>query len=220
MELRSSGNITFPKAQRIDIFCVGGGAGGFVPSGIYGAMGGGGGYTKTFNFIPVAGKSYPVVIGAGGAGTTGGNNIYGGPGGATSLGEFSVNGGMGGHTEVYGSYQGAGTTKFVGGNGGSGGGANADGATDGGTGLEYLPSSTHSKAVGGTGQGTTTREFGESTGRLYSGGGNGNYGSTGTGGTGDALSNTGNGGGAKSYPNRNSYAGGSGIVCIRLHKEA
>ena len=107
-----------------------------------------------------------------------------------------------------------------GGGGGSSSGTSGDGGSNGGNGTAGNVSQ------GGTGQGTTTREFGESTGKLYSGGGGGsaaNAGAAGdsTAGAGAAYggaakngaANTGGGGGA-------AYAGtagrgGSGIVIIR-----
>ena len=82
----------------------------------------------------------------------------------------------------------------------------------------------------GIGQGTTTREFGESTGDLYSGGGSGaergntttiiagGSGGGGTGGNGGAgTANTGGGGGG-STAQSGGGAGGSGIVIIRNHR--
>lgn len=107
-----------------------------------------------------------------------------------------------------------------GGGGGSSGGTSGDGGSNGGNGTAGNVSQ------GGTGQGTTTREFGESTGKLYSGGGGGsaaNAGAAGdsTAGAGAAYggaakngaANTGGGGGA-AYSGT-AGRGGSGIVIIR-----
>lgn len=69
--------------------------------------------------------------------------------GASANGASSANGGSGG------------------GGGGSSSGTSGDGGSNGGNGTAGNVSD------GGTGQGTTTREFGESTGKLYSGGGGG-----------------------------------------------
>lgn len=76
MELRSSGTITFPKTQRIDIFCVGGGGAGGTNyyNNSVGCGGGGGGFTKTAKRQTVSG-TYTVTIGAGGAVTGGGLQI-------------------------------------------------------------------------------------------------------------------------------------------------
>lgn len=122
--------------------------------------------------------------------------------GASANGASGANGGSGGG--------GGGSSSGTPGNGGSNGGNGTAGNVSG----------------GGTGQGTTTREFGESTGKLYSGGGGGsaaNAGAAGdsTAGAGAAyggaakngVANTGGGGGA-AYGGT-AGAGGSGIVIIR-----
>ena len=85
----------------------------------------------------------------------------------------------------------------------------------------------------GKGQGTTTREFGESTGTLYAGGGgaggNGSAqakGGSGGGGNGawngnqpsSGAANTGGGGGGMYSNLTNVGKGGSGIVVIRNHR--
>ena len=127
-----------------------------------------------------------------------------------------VNGGQGGRIQ----YRNGGT-RSDGGNGGSGGGASAKGGTNGENGNRGQDQD----AIAGTGQGTTTREFGELAGKLYAGGGtatwNGETSSGVDGGGGASNSagqaNTGGGGGATGGTSRASFAGGSGIVCIRLH---
>lgn len=224
IELLSSGEFKSLDDNNIDIFCVGGGAGGGNRSGTSGSSGGGGGYTATrLNNKITANTRIDVTIGNGGAnGSTGSN------GGTTSFGDIlSANGGKGGRTNTTtadgGSAGGEGGT-YTGGKGGS------DGAS----------------TSAGSGQGTTTREFGESTGKLYAAGGgggcnstniadydvNGGAGSGGKGGGGNGgnykypagagMANTGSGGGggqgtnSASHPNGGS--GGSGIVCIRKSK--
>ena len=122
--------------------------------------------------------------------------------GASANGASGANGGSGG------------------GGGGSSSGTSGDGGSNGGNGTAGNVSQ------GGTGQGTTTREFGESTGKLYSGGGGGsaaNAGAAGdsTAGAGAAyggaakngVANTGGGGGA-AYSGT-AGRGGSGIVIAR-----
>ena len=69
----------------------------------------------------------------------------------------------------------------------------------------------------GQGQGTTTREFGESTGDLYASGGYYNA-NNGTNGEGNGADNTGNGAGGTNNNNK-STVGGSGIVVIRNHRK-
>ncbi len=122
--------------------------------------------------------------------------------GASANGASGANGGSGG------------------GGGGSSSGTPGNGGSNGGNGTAGNVS------AGGTGQGTTTREFGESTGKLYSGGGGGsaaNAGAAGdsTAGAGAAyggaakngVANTGGGGGA-AYGGTAGH-GGSGIAIIR-----
>ena len=122
--------------------------------------------------------------------------------GASANGASGANGGSGG------------------GGGGSSSGTSGDGGSNGGNGTAGNVSD------GGTGQGTTTREFGESTGKLYSGGGGGSAADAGaagdsTAGAGAAygqaakngVANTGGGGGA-AYSGT-AGRGGSGIVIAR-----
>ena len=224
VELLSSGEFKSLGNDNVDIFCVGGGAGGGNRSGTSGSSGGGGGYTATrLNNKITANTRIDVTIGNGGAnGSTGSN------GGTTSFGDIlSANGGKGGRTN---------TTTADGGSAGGEGGAytGGKGGSDG------------ASTSAGSGQGTTTREFDESTGKLYAAGGgggcnstniadydvNGGAGSGGKGGggnggnykypAGSGMANTGSGGGggqgtnSASHPNGGS--GGSGIVCIRKAK--
>lgn len=207
VDFKTSGTLRFlADPGPIDKFLVGGGAGG----GGYG--GGGGGYAAIFNGETVAiNTDYAIVIGAGGAGaadqTVDGNN-----GGTTSGMGHTAPGGLAGKSWASG----------YGGNGGSGGGGgsgNAVGAVGGSDGSNGVTSNTG--AIGGTGQHTTTRKFGDATGTLFAGGGGGygpgGQGAGGPGGGGAGLAagtvNTGGGGGARA-------AGGSGIFCIRNHRAA
>ena len=194
----TSGVFTPKKNLLVDVFLVGGGA-----SGLYSALpnetpGGGSGYTTTARSVQLtANTPYDIVVGAGGGKPVG---AAGSDGGKSSALGFEAEGGKKG--------SGA-STQAKGGNGGSGGGGKnggeggVDGADGGGT-------------NGGTGQGTTTREFGESTGALYATGGGSSKSST-KGEPGEA--NTGDGGsGSQGGPMMGT--GGSGIVIIRKHKEA
>lgn len=241
VELLTSGTITFLSPAVIDIFCVGGGGqGGSARQSLnvnFGQGGGAGGYTSTLKKTRVNG-SYDITIGAGGRLYSG---SAGGDGGKTSFGSIvTANGGAGG-----------GKTSWRGGNGGSGGGAGVvgnsgygSGGSDGGNGQQGYP--TNGDHDPGTGQGTTTREFGEATGKLYAGGGGGgrymvsntpivSMGGAGGGGAGawagsyserqkaaDGVANTGGGGGgaAGNYDTSGVYGGtgGSGIVCFRAAK--
>ena len=107
-----------------------------------------------------------------------------------------------------------------GGGGGSSSGTSGNGGSNGGNGTAGNVSN------GGTGQGTTTREFGESTGKLYSGGGGGSAAYAGAAGDSTAgaganfggaakngVANTGGGGGG-AYDGT-AGRGGSGIAIIR-----
>lgn len=201
----TSGTLTFTNLNGaeggIDVFLVGGGAGGNYS--YRGGAGGGSGYTSTMQAVTVrVGVKYDIVIGAGGAGakTAGGR-----AGGVTSAFGSSANGGATlSDNGVYG------------GDGGSGGGSgtlNQDkdgayskagvGGTDGANGQGTHP---------GTGQGTTTREFGEPNGTLYATGGKG---AAGNNITPDPVSqNTGDGGNGAGG-SIESTAGGSGIAIIR-----
>ena len=201
----TSGTLTFTNLNGaeggIDVFLVGGGAGGNYS--YRGGAGGGSGYTSTTQAVTVqVGVKYDIAIGAGGAGakTSGGR--------------------AGGVTSAFGSIANGGATLsgngVYGGDGGSGGGSgtlNQDkdgayskagvGGTDGANGQGTHP---------GTGQGTTTREFGEPNGTLYA-----------TGGEGAAANNiipdpvpqnTGDGGNGAGG-SIESTPGGSGIAIIR-----
>ena len=214
----TSGVFTPLKDMVIEVFLVGAGAGGGKTLTTTGptpgaSSGGGGGFTKTVrSVILTKDTAYEIVVGVGGA--------PGVDGGSTSAFNTTVSGGKKG-----GSI--AGDKKGVaGGAGGSGGGGGGTSSTTAGSGgSDGSDGSSVSNGAGGTGQGTTTREFGESTGYLYSGGGGGTVVSiTGTrnapGGDGggakggeSATDNTGGGGGG------NGGYGGSGIVVIRNHKE-
>ena len=209
----TSGVFTPLKEMGIDAFLVGGGGGGGQNSSTHKlSSGGGGGYTTTqLNITLTAKTAYPIVIGAGGAPST---TVGTGNGGNTTAFSQTANGGNGGRWSKAGF--------AVVANGGSGGSGGGDCAQD----IQIKAYDGQSDGAGGTnsgnGQGTTTREFGESTGTLYAGGG-GAYaytGEKGNGGSGgganggeSAVDNTGGGGGGGGY-------GGSGIVVIRKHKEA
>ena len=204
----TSGVFTPLKDMTIDAFLVGGGAGGMNNA----SSGGGGGYTNTVKNIELpANANFNIVIGAGGDPS--------GNGGETSVFELTAAGGNG-------KDGGSGGGAF-----GSPAGAGGSDGSDGGSGTFLVAS-----IKGGTGQGTTTREFGEATGELYSGGGGGatakdgvySDGGLGGGGRGTAgarngengQENTGGGGGGTYSKRQNGGYGGSGIVVIRKHKEA
>ena len=140
----SSSTFTVPKGvKKIDVFCVGGGGHGVGANFSDWFGGAGGGYTATKLGVDVnPGDVIAVTVGNGGGGTSSVGSICSAAGGNSGW-KIGGSGGSGG-----GSY------RF--GIGGKDGG-------DGGTTSSYFP---------GIGQHTTTRYFGESTGTLYSTGGN------------------------------------------------
>ena len=250
VELLTSGVLKVTKDTYIDAFLVGGGASGgsgvhvssYSGSDAPGGPGGSSGFTKTIvNALLQKGVEYQVIVGAGGAAvkspsvTLRGN---GEPGGSTIAFGYTVQGGSA--TSGYSAGSG-------GSGGGSGGGSTAGSSATlkpGGDGGSDGQDGESGRSTGGKGQGSTTREFGEATGKLYAGGGGGGRGyysysssSAGLGGDGgggnggssdaqhgvDGQSNTGSGGGGGgtniNSNNTISGAGGSGIVCIRLHKD-
>lgn len=226
----------------VEVFCVGGGGGAGGYSNVhvddYGCGGAGGGYTtrKTISVTP--GESLAIIIGAGGAG--------GGKAGNTeevsreSGGDGGTSGVMRGNTWLASANGGKGSVvdRSAGANGGSGGGAarvrwsslvgGSYGGTGGSNGSDGQSGSTQAN-YGGTGQGTTTKDW---DGTVYAGGGGG-YGSlqAGAGGEGggaaaslrggvrsNGTNGTGGGGGAGGCSSSSSYPGGnggSGIVLVR-----
>lgn len=198
----TSGVLTFTRLGNakggIDLFLVGGGGASGVSWNISDWCGpGGGGYTKTVKRITVqANVEYPIVVGAGGVRATTSNTQT--RGGTSSGFNNSVEGGWSGKS-------------ISGGNGGSGAASSNStlNGTDGGDGQKG------SNGIGdaGKGQGTTTREFAESTGDLYASGGAYNV-NNGTNNVGNGADNTGDGGGGTNNNNKQTK-GGSGIVIIR-----
>ena len=198
IRLLYSGTFTPLKNMTIDAFLVGAGGGkGAIYTG-----GGGSGYTTTVKSVTLtANTAYQITVGAAGANSDGMGSTPT-DGGTTSAFSKTAAGGKA-------SANGSNSSRKPGGAGGSGGGGyNASGsnstksAAAGGT---NGSSGTTSTTAGGTGQGTTTREFGETGGDLYASGGGDNLTHT--------IPNSGNGG-------ANGIAPADGIVVIRLHKTA
>lgn len=236
VELLTSGTLVFLEPKVIDVFMVGGGGGGHINGNFLatGFGGGGGGYTKTIRRVNVAANSgITVTIGAGGAPNK--------KGGTSAFGNNTVNGGSPGSIASQTDKKGG-----AGGSGGGGGVANSpnrgSGGYDGSNGENGYPATNQ----GGAGQGFTTREFGEVTGKLYAGGGGGgrytesdspiaSIGGADGGGTGAwagmsntqaataGVANTGGGGGGGARRNDDvgtgGGTGGSGIVCFREAQE-
>lgn len=218
----TSGTLTLYQSLTVDLFAVGGGGAGGGSSDTVG-YGGAGGRTLTVTQLTLGPGEYSVTIGAGGVADS---STAGVPGGSSkmefnSLALIEALGGEGGGTLTDGEPA----------DGGSGGGGAGTGSTPGGAGGTNGGDGTSATYSGGTGQGTTTREFGETAGTLYGGGGGGKTG-TASGGAGGAggggnggnntvastagTDNTGGGGGASYAPSN----GGSGILIMRRHKAA
>ena len=160
VELLTSGTLVFLNPAVVDVFMVGGGSSGAyqVTTNANKYTGGSGGYTRTIKKVPVSkGVQIPVTIGSGG--------IRGSNGGSSAFKEFTVNGGTAPSN----------TSSGEGGcGGGAGGWSNRRGGGAGGSdGSSGAVVDTGSGGKAGSGQGSTTREFGETTGKLYAGGGGG-----------------------------------------------
>lgn len=216
--LLTSGTLTFTDLRgtsSIDLFLVGGGGGspskttptdyGTVHSG-----GAGGGYTKTQKGVAVSeNAAIDVSIGAGGdAGSSGGTTTV-----KVNGSSYSASGGSAGGAPWF---NGSNTVCGSGGSGGSGGGsassggfAGGSGGSDGGNGSSGKSNVFPTGSVG-SGQGTTTRAFGESSGELFAYGGSGGGGSVPVVGT--LAANTGHGG------QGSGGSGYSGIAIVRGHR--
>ena len=200
----SSGTFVSDNDIYVDVFAVGAGGGGSGSTSALEGSGGGGGYTTTIRNVYVkAGEPYDIIVGAGGSKGSSSNPSSAGNGGNSSGFSVAAEGGKGG----YGSSGSSGR----GGNGGSGGGSwGGDGGTDGSDGVGI--SNQYGSGTGGKGQGTTTREFGEADGTLYSKGGKGSIAANIT----NVVDNSGNGGHGRSAAAKTSGdKGSSGIVIIR-----
>lgn len=187
----SSGVLTWlSEDTEIDVFLVGGGGGG-------GNTGGGGGYTKTQKNLKLTNSQrVSIEIGSGGSsGTSGGASKFGTliANGGTNSGDGGSGGGEYGFNSALGEVRGG------------------DGGSDGADGGRGSPGDGDI----GRGQGSTTREFGEPGGTLYSGGGGGsasgnseNQATGGNGGNGSPLLAT--GGGSSTYSASGKPGGGYG----------
>lgn len=238
----STKTVSVPSGySRVDIFAVGGGAGGSMgytteDSGGLSGHGGGSGYTTTLLNVSVSvGSNITCSIGSGGVGVEG-LRTNGNSGIATTVS-------YGGRTIVTANGGQAVAWNSSGGFGGSGGGgasgwdANTGNKSSAGTGGTNGGNGNTGYVEGGQGQGKTTRAFGESSGTLYAsggsgggisderlnaggavtgGGGNGAYASITLAGSGTAGTGSGGGGGDPSY-NNVTGTGGSGLVLLRFH---
>ena len=191
----TSGTLTITKMNSfdgyVDLFLVGG-AGGGGTANTHG--GSGGGRTTTVKHVLMkVGVPYQITIGAGGEVDKNG-------GYTTIVGDTINQKAVGGYAPDINN----------GGWGGSGGAAGWTGdETPGKPGVDGSDGTDGSYWKGGEGQHTTTREFGEPTGKLYSTGGE----SSRSGNTAAGAPNTGDGSGANKR-------GGSGILVLRNSRAA
>lgn len=191
IHLLTSGTLTFASISTpIDAFLVGaGGAGGSTTgdSAYNGGGGGGGGKTATITGTVVTKNiDYVIAIGSGTTGNGGSTVAFGVTAEGGTAGGRRGNGGSGGCGGGGGGY----SHDKDGGAGGTNGGAGANGG--GGSNSNFR--------IGGTGQGSTTRAFGEDSGALYAGGGGGGAG----------ISSDGDSSGSGAGGNRGGGRGGNG----------
>jgi hypothetical protein len=235
-------SITFTAVGNVEVLVLAGGGGGG-----YGKGGGGGGGAGGFvtSSVSIVGPSYPITVGAGGAGGTdltgyysgsdGGTSVFGwvtatggGGGGGNDVGRPGGSGGGGGQ----GSYTGGVAVAGQGNNGGTGGAGSGiyAGAGGGGAGSVGVNGSSASpEKAGDGGQGITNSISGSPVGYAGGGGGGVNSGSAwGTatcgGGAGNygvgnpGTDNKGGGGGGGGSGYASGGKGGSGIVIVRYVK--
>jgi hypothetical protein len=229
-QFSNTGPIPIPTSNVEYLVVGGGGGGGTAIFGQNATGGGGGGGLLTGTTGVLAGTSYTVTVGAGGAvaannssqPTNGLNSVFGsfataiggGYGANRDTGGNGNSGGSGGGGNSYGSAGGAGTT----GQGNSGGnGFGNVGGTGGGGGAGSVGGTTVTTNGGNAGNGVASSISGTSV--YYAGGGagggdsgNGSAGSQGgTAATSAGAVNTGAGAGSKA----SSGGGGSGVVILR-----
>lgn len=195
----------------VDVFLVGGGGGGLSEPGLQ-KGGSGGGYTKTYKGHGYVQPSSGTWMGTRDEGKDG-DAIRVTPGQIVAIqvgagGKANQNGSpsyfMNSTYQANGGYCGSGSS---GGSGGSGGGAyKNDGAVDG-------------NSAGGSGQGHTTRDFGEWTGTLNAAGSAGDMAGSNKGGysAGSGYSNPYSGYGGAGCGIDGNSGGGDGTVLIRYY---
>ena len=220
--LSGTTDLVFNKAGTVDYLLVaGGGAGGY--SAIPGGGGAGGLLTATSFSVSVA--TYPIVVGAGGVGSSseasdGGNtaafSLTAVGGGAGGVGPGTIGARSGGSGGGGDGYSGAGAAGTAGQGNSGGSGVNHGAGGGGGAGAVGATAVSPSGGNGGVGLSNSLRT---NSGVFYAGGGGGNKwtGSVGAGGNGgggagggvDGTVNTGGGGGG------GEASGGSGIAVVR-----
>jgi hypothetical protein len=225
----SDGTFTINTTASVEIFLIGGGAGG--SSGTHTCAGGGAG-GLVLQTINLRSGSYPITVGqGGGSGSGGGNSVMTGVATAFGGGSGNSSGGCGGGQTVNGGGPGAGSQGFAGGpaqggsyngynnfNGGGGGGVRGAGGTGGGFTIAGLPNTssggmgiTYSdgSSYGGGGSGGSIASGTPSAANGFGGGAGAFWSGSPTAGT----NGTGGGGGGGSQ-NSGGASGGHGIVIL------
>ena len=225
----SDGTFTINTTVSVEIFLIGGGAGG--SSGTYTCAGGGAG-GLVLQTINLRSGSYAITVGqGGGSGSSGGNSVMAGVATAFGGGSGNSSGGCGGGQTVNGGGPGAGSQGFAGGpaqggsyngynnfNGGGGGGVRGAGGIGGGYTIEGLPNTssggmgiTYSdgSSYGGGGSGGSIASGTTSAANGFGGGAGAFWSGSPTAGT----NGTGGGGGGGSQ-NSGGASGGHGIVIL------
>jgi hypothetical protein len=225
----SDGTFTINTTASVEIFLIGGGAGG--SSGTYTCAGGGAG-GLVLQTINLRSGSYAITVGqGGGSGSSGGNSVMAGVATAFGGGTGNTSGGCGGGQTVNGGGPGAGSQGFAGGpaqggsyngynnfNGGGGGGVRGAGGIGGGYTIEGLPN-TSSGGMGITYSDGSSYGGGGSGGSIASGtpsaanGFGGGAGAFWSGSPSAGTNGTGGGGGGGSQ-NSGGASGGNGIVIL------
>jgi len=234
---QDSGSWTCPAGvTTVQALIVAGGGSGSIGGG--GGGGGAGGLVYSSSISVTPGTTYPIVVGAGGVGVTGGPDINGTAGQNSSFnGLVAIGGGQGAHNGYAGQTGGSGGGAYGSGNAGSGtygqGNSGGGGVTDsstytnggggGGAGGAGGAAIATQGGAGGTGlpfsiSGTLTYYAGGGAGGVQKSGGSSQVGGLGGGGNNSGApnsnglpgtQNTGGGGGGASYTNA-SVASGSG----------
>ena len=234
---QDSGSWTCPAGvTSVQALIVAGGGSGSIGGG--GGGGGAGGLVYSSSISVTPGVTYPIVVGAGGAGVTGGPDINGTAGQNSSFnGLVAIGGGQGAHNGYSGQTGGSGGGAYGSGNAGSGtygqGNSGGGGVTDsstytnggggGGAGGAGSAAIATQGGAGGIGlpisiSGTSVYYAGGGAGGVQKSGGSSQVGGLGGGGNNagapnsnglPGTQNTGGGGGGASYTNA-SVASGSG----------
>jgi len=206
------GTLVVGTAGNVVALLVAGAGGGGTAAGA-GSRGGGsgGGGGLIYETVALKAATYQIKIGAGGAGGSGGANISGSAGGNSRLGFMNAIGGGGGGGGVAG---GGGGSGGGGSNGGGGGAANTDFSQGNAGGGSQAVDSTNGGGGGGAGGAGALSGAGGVGLANSASGASVTYAAGAAQGTTVGSANIGNGGSGGS--STTAYAGGSGVVIVRV----